>query len=164
MKQVENLSNGLRQGMRSLASGVCIVSGLNADGERAAMTASSVTSVSDEPPSLLVCVNKTARMDHILQNSDYFCVNILSSSHQDVSEVCATPDAGEGRFDVGSWSQHEGTGLHYIDNAPAVFICHKQRLVPHGTHSIYIANVDEVLVSDKKHQHLVYANGRYHYL
>ncbi len=164
MNRVEDLTEGLRQGMRSLASGVCVVSGLKDDGERAAMTASSVTSVSDDPPSLLVCVNKAARMDDVLFHSEYFCVNILSSDHQDVSEICATPETGEERFSVGSWSRHEKNGLHYINNAPAVFICHKQRVVDHGTHSIYIANVDEVLVSDKKHQHLVYADGRYHYL
>lgn len=164
MKQVDDIQQGLRQGMRSLASGVCVVSGLSDEGERCVMTASSITSVSNQPPSLLVCINKSARMDAILKSSKYFCINILSADQQKVSEICATPDIGDERFSVGDWEVHEKTGLHYVHNAPAVFVCEKQNLVEHGTHSIYIGNVCDVLVSSAKQKALVYADGRYHYL
>ncbi|WP_239923644.1 flavin reductase family protein [Agaribacterium haliotis] len=164
MKKVDDLADGLRQGMRRLASGVCVISGFSETLGRAAMTASSVTSVSDEPPSLLVCVNKSAQMDEVLKGSEHFCVNILSSEQQEVSEVCATPELGEERFSVGTWQQYQKSGLYYLQHAPAVFVCAKQKVFEHGTHSIYVANVDEVLVSDLKQQALVYAEGRYHYL
>ncbi len=164
MERVTDLEQGLRQGMRSLASGVCVISGLSEEGERCAMTASSVTSVSNEPPSLLVCVNKSARMDYVLANSSKFCVNVLSAAQQKISEVCATPETGEERFDVGSWSTHEGTGLYYVDHSPAVFVCDKQRAVEYGTHTIYIANIDEVLLGQAGQKALIYAQGGYHYL
>ena len=128
------------------------------------MTASSVTSVSNDPPSLLVCVNKSARMDFILSDSDYFCVNILSSGHQDVSEICATPTKGDERFSVGAWSAHRMHGVHHLEDAPAVFLCKKERAIAHGTHTIYIANLVEALVHPEKQQHLVYADGQYHHI
>ena len=103
-------------------------------------------------------------MQAIMQETQYFCVNILSSAQQQVSEVCATPDLGEERFAVGSWQQHELTGLYYLDHSPAVFVCCKASVLEHGTHSIYVADITEVLVSDIKQEALVYADGRYHYL
>ncbi len=141
-----------------------MISGLSHEGERGAMTASSVTSISDQPPSLLVCVNQAARMDYILRHSDHFCINILSSLQQELSQVCATPDLGEERFEVGQWHQHEARGLHYVKDAPAVFLCEKQQQITHGTHTIYIGNIEEVLVSNEKNPALVYADGRYHHV
>lgn len=164
MNQIVSLADGLRQGMRALASGVCVISGRSSSGERGAMTASSVTSISDSPPSLLVCINKTAAMDAIMRDSERFCVNVLGANNQDVSEICATPDTGEQRFEVGSWNKHEATSIDYIDTAPAVFVCSKQQVVDHGTHSIFIANIEEVLISKEKKPALVYADGQYHYL
>ena len=43
----------------------------------------------------MVCVNKNATMDAVIADSEYFCVNILSSEQQQVSEVCATPELAE---------------------------------------------------------------------
>lgn len=164
MNQVKDLQQGLRLGMRCLASGVSIVSGLSDDGERCAMTASSVTSVSSEPPSLLVCVNRLARMTDVLNNSSQFCINILSAEQKNVSEACATPELGEERFAVGNWNQHSPTGLYYLSDSPAVFVCEKQQAVDHGTHTIYIANISDVYVASGKQTLLVYADGAYHYL
>lgn len=159
-----DLQQGLRQGMRCLASGVCIVTGLGSEGERCAMTASSVTSVSGEPPSLLVCINKSATMDAILESSEHLCVNVLAAAQQDVSEVCATADLGDERFSVGEWEVDQTSGLSYLLNTPAVFLCKKQKVVSYGTHSIYIADICEVLLANEKQKALVYADGGYHHV
>ncbi|WP_370978489.1 flavin reductase family protein [Agaribacterium sp. ZY112] len=164
MKKIDDLAEGLRQGMRHLASGVCIVSAGNNESERAAMTASSLTSVSDDPASLLVCINKSAQIENVLAESAYFSVNILSSEQQTLSDLCATPGLNEERFEQGNWQQHESSGLYILPESPAVFICSVQVSIEHGTHNIYVANVEAAYVSDKKHQALVYADGKYHYL
>lgn len=164
MNVVEDLAQGFRQGMRCLASGVCIVSGVSKQGERSAMTASSVTSVSSEPPSLLVCVNQSARMDFVLSDSESFAINVLSSEQQVISELCATPDKAEERFDQGAWLKDEETGLYYLDDSPAVFICQKQQVIEHGTHSIFIGDISKVLVSESETKALVYSAGAYHYV
>jgi len=158
------LSDALKLGMRNLASGVCVVSTRSSSGERVAMTASSVTSVSDSPASLLVCINREARLDGILSQSDEFSVSVLAEHHKEVSDVCAKPCEGESRFAVGSWCQDARTQLSYLDDALSVFFCDKQQAIAHGTHNIYIANVTKVITSDSEGSPLVYAKGAYHSL
>lgn len=164
LNYIDDIADGLRQGMRCLASGVCVISGVSEDGERAAMTVSSVTSVSDSPASLLVCINQSARMDYILKHSDQFCINILGAEHQSLSEICATPDTAEERFNMGVWQSDGKTGLPYVADAPAVFICSTEQVVAHGTHSVFIGDVQSVRVSPEEQPALVYADGKYHYL
>jgi len=49
-------------------------------------------------------------------------------------------------------------------NTPAVFLCKKQKVVSYGTHSIYIADICEVLLANEKQKALVYADGGYHHV
>ncbi|WP_086934285.1 flavin reductase family protein [Agarilytica rhodophyticola] len=162
MSNEQELSVALKQGMRNLASGVCVISALTEDGERVAMTASSVTSVSDAPPSLLVCVNKAAKMDSALAKTSDFTVNILSKDQQEVSNTCAKPAEGESRFNVGNWSVDKTTGLSYLEDALSVFICEKSQVVPYGTHNIYIGNIRKVHFGSGEPDILVYAKGAYY--
>ncbi|VUD64113.1 NADH:riboflavin 5'-phosphate oxidoreductase [Thalassocella blandensis] len=165
MSQIEeDLAQALRQGMRNLASGVCVITAMTETGERVAMTASSVTSVSDNPPSLLVCINRLARMDGALAKTTGFTVNVLSRDHEDVSNLCAAPAEGDSRFQSGDWLLDEASGLFYLNDALSVFFCQKTQTVPYGTHNIYIGNIEKVKLGDPSAELLVYANGSYHYL
>jgi len=157
-----NLPQALKDGMRFLASGVCVVTAVAENGERAAMTASSVTSVSDDPPSLLVCVNKQAAISTALGQSSAFAVNVLNQNQQSVSVNCATPGEGEKRFTEGNWAIDDVTGLSYLTDALSVFICEKQKVTPYGTHNIFIANVTNVILNRSESPILVYAKGAYH--
>src|SRR5690606_24041106 len=85
----QDLAKAMRDGMRRLPSGVCVVSAQTANSGRFAMTASSVTSVSDQPASLLVCVNRNARIAPVLNLGQKFAINILGQDHQDISVLCA---------------------------------------------------------------------------
>lgn len=163
-QQEEDLAQALRQGMRNLASGVCVITAQTDDGERVAMTASSVTSVSDNPPSLLVCINKQARIDQAMANTDGFAVNVLSKEQEHVSNICAAPSEGDSRFQSGNWVQDEKSELYHLHDALTVFFCRKTQVVPYGTHNIYIGNIEKVLLGDTSSELLVYANGTYHYL
>ncbi|PCK09019.1 MAG: flavin reductase [Alteromonadaceae bacterium] len=160
----QELSSALKQGMRYLASGVCIITAQMPDGERVAMTASSVTSVSDNPPSLLVCVNQQAKLDMALTHTDKFNVNILSRDQEDLSNNCARPSQGDSRFQSGNWVKDSNSDIYYLEDALAVFLCEKKKVVAHGTHNIYIGDIWKVHVSDGSSNILVYANGAYHYL
>ena len=164
MKKAESVSDGLKLGMRQFASGVCVINTTAPDGQRAAMTASSVTSVSNDPPSLLVCVNTAARLDTLLKQSDYFCVNVLSEEQQVASEVCANPEKSDQRFDLAEWQPIAESGLDYLSNSLSVFVCRKQQIIPYGTHSIVLADIEQVMVSETQKSALVYINGGYHKL
>ncbi|MFT7559695.1 MAG: flavin reductase [Flavobacteriales bacterium] len=160
MNIINDLNEGFRLGMRTLAAGVSVISAVNGE-ERAAMTVSSLTSVSDQPPSLLVCVNKATRMDTIIENADRFVVNILASHQQDVSNICARAEAGEQRFETGDWAKDELSGQYYLADALTVFICEKTQTVEYGTHNVVFGNIIEVRRVAEPHQPLIYVNGSY---
>jgi len=154
------LKANLRLGMRRLAAGVCVVS-MQVNGQRYAMTASSVTSVSDEPASLLVCVNKNASMYSLLTMGQPFVVNVLSQSQQLVSNTCAARDTGEGRFSCGDW-QEDDQGLPYLADAQVNFFCRVDNdNYLYGTHQIVIGRLDKALIGPGAVNPLVYVDGGY---
>jgi flavin reductase len=157
----QDLNEGFRIGMRCLASGVSVLSVTSSAGERAAMTVSSVTSVSDNPPSLLVCVNKATRMNSIMKNGEYFCINILSEKQQSISEICASPDMAEERFKTGSWVQDQKSGSFFLEDAPAVFVCKTAKQIDHGTHVIYVGDIAVIRAAPELGKPLIYAHGAY---
>ncbi|MFT6102797.1 MAG: flavin reductase (NADH) [Granulosicoccus sp.] len=154
------LKASLRLGMRRLAAGVCVIS-TQVDGQRYAMTASSVTSVSDEPASLLVCVNKDASMYTLLTMGQPFVVNVLSQSQQAISNICAARDTGDGRFACGDWQQ-DGNDLPYLADAQVNFFCRVDNDdYQYGTHQIVIGRLDKALTTAAEVSPLVYVDGRY---
>jgi flavin reductase len=159
-----DLAQSLRDGMRRLASGVSVLAVKDAELGRIAMTASSVTSVSDNPPSLLVCVNTRNTMATGMQRNLHFSVNVLSAAQCAVSNLCAGGAQGEERFLEGDWRADEETGVPYLDDAEAVFICQKEQVVRHGTHDIFIGNIKHVLTNSGPVNPLIYLNGGYHQL
>lgn len=160
----EELSARLKKGMRRLASGVSIITAQGANDKRIAMTVSSVTSVSDSPASLLVCVNKSATMASALKMGDVFAVNVLNQSHEPISNACATPEVGDSRFALGQWSRDDSSGVYFLADAPAVFFCVVKQIVEYGTHHIYIGDLLDANTHDSEYPLLGYANGGYHYL
>lgn len=159
-----DLAQALRDGMRRLASGVSVVAVNDLTIGRLAMTASSVTSVSDNPPSLLVCVNTINTMATSMQRSAYFSVNVLSASQDAISTLCAGAGQGEERFVEGDWRTDSETDLPYLNDAEAVFICQKEQVIRHGTHDIFIGNIQRVYTSSGPVNPLIYLNGGYHRL
>jgi len=148
-------------GMRRFVSGVTILTANNRLGERFAMTATSVTSVSGEPQSMLACVNQQARLNQAMKETEFFCINLLSPKHKQLSVNCATPDSGVDRFEHGNWHCHEKTGVFYLADAQAVFFCEKKLVQRHGTHDIFIGDVLETHVANESISILAYMNCDY---
>lgn len=159
--QNNNLAASMKLGMRRLASGVCVLSTSLADNERFAMTVSSVTSVSDSPASLLVCINQAvSQQAHLSTPGAQFAVNVLSYDHQEVSNVCAGRDSVQNRFEVGNWVEDE-TGVPLLADALAVFLCKTDNVITYGTHKIVIGAISNVIVNDTDVTPLLYADGSY---
>ncbi|MFT6221838.1 MAG: flavin reductase (DIM6/NTAB) family NADH-FMN oxidoreductase RutF [Candidatus Endobugula sp.] len=157
---IPELKESLRLGMRRLAAGVCVIS-TQVGGQRYAMTASSVTSVSDEPASLLVCVNQEASMYSLLAMGQPFVINVLSQAQQSVSNICAARDTGEERFSCGDW-QNDDNGMPYLADAQVNFFCRVDNDdYRYGTHQIVIGCLEKAIVSDDAVNPLVYVNGAY---
>jgi flavin reductase (DIM6/NTAB) family NADH-FMN oxidoreductase RutF len=157
--QNTSVSDAMRLGMRRLASGVCVISA-RIDGENFGMTASSVTSVSDNPPSLLVCINKmVSQQEYFSKRGSIFSVNILGAGHEAISNLCAGREPGRDRFSIGDWQQDKSSP--YLKDAQAVFFCETDMLISYGTHQIVIAHIKNVTVGGVAFAPLVYADGEY---
>lgn len=153
------VSDAMRLGMRRLASGVCVISARIGD-EDFAMTASSVTSVSDNPASLLVCINKlVSKQEYFSTQGSLFAVNILGESHESVSNLCAGRAPGKSRFSLGDWRHDQPSP--YIGDAQAVFFCETDMFISYGTHQIVIAHIKRVNVGTTAFAPLLYADGGY---
>jgi flavin reductase (DIM6/NTAB) family NADH-FMN oxidoreductase RutF len=125
--------------LRTVASTVTIVTTGALDAHPHAMTATSFTSVSVEPATLLVCVNRNARMHAALQAQPFFCVNALRPHHQPLAVACSTPGS-TARFAPGVWERGVD-GLPYLPDAQAVFFCRKIDQIEIGSHSILLGEV-----------------------
>jgi flavin reductase (DIM6/NTAB) family NADH-FMN oxidoreductase RutF len=155
-------AEGLRAGMRRLAASVCVITAVDSSGQRQAMTATSVTSVSDAPASLLVCVNAQSSLHDTLVGGGAFAVNVLSAHHADISVLCANGTAGENRFSIGDWDSAHG--LPWLRDAQAVFFCDSAAQMTHGTHLIVVGNVRALRVQQQPVNPLLYADGQYRQL
>ena len=157
------LATAMKLGMRRLVSGVSVITALSPDGEKFAMTASSVTSLSPTPPSLLVCINREARLASILAPGLGFAVNVLKSSHQDIAQICSSGEQAGERFNHPLWRQ-DALGAPYVEDAEVVFQCEVAQLVTYGTHIVVIGNIHSVSVPNEDASPLLYAHGRYNRL
>ena len=92
-----------KSGMRRLAAGVCLVTATDRDGLRQGLVATSVISVTVEPPSLLVCVNKAASCHDPIANSGAFCVNLLADADDEVARRFGSSAARDSRFADRQW-------------------------------------------------------------
>jgi len=157
--ETKSISDEMRRGMRRLAAGVCVISA-RIDGQNFAMTASSVTSVSDNPASLLVCINKmVSQQEYFSKQGSVFAVNVLGDGHQPVSNLCAGREPGRDRFSLGNWLLDDSSP--YLADAQAVFFCETDMLISYGTHQIVIAHIKRVEMGDEAFSPLLYADGSY---
>jgi len=124
--------------MGHFATGVTIVTTTN-DGEVRGMTANSVTSVSLEPLSVLVCVNREALTYRVLEAGQVFCVNILSDQQEALSRACARPDTPEAKLEGVAYHTGE-TGAPILEGALAYLDCKFSASFEFGTHTIYIGD------------------------
>ncbi|MGA1761935.1 MAG: flavin reductase family protein [Gammaproteobacteria bacterium] len=145
------------ESMRNLAASVSIVSAQSQQKKNFAMTVSSVTSLSVDPPSLLVCVNKEASIHNILKIGSQFAVNILTKDHIEIANVCSSKDKEDQRFHFDNW---ELDNPPYIQDAQANIFCKVDKVFDYHTHSIVVGSVKSVL-NKKSFNTLMYANGGY---
>jgi flavin reductase len=107
------------------------------------MTANSFTSVSLEPPMILVCVNRRAAIHHAVLESGSFTVSVLSAGQEYVARHFANRSRprGDSEFDVVNWSPAPNTGAPVIDGALAWLECGLTAVYGGGDHSIFLGSV-----------------------
>ncbi len=131
-----------RDAMSRLGAAVNVVTTDGPHG-RHGFTASAVCSVTDDPPTILVCVNRDNDSHDALRDNGVLCVNTLTPDQQPLSPVFAGMADGAPRFDSGVWGVME-TGAPVLSDAAASFDCRITHLVEVGTHSVFFAEVAAV--------------------
>jgi flavin reductase (DIM6/NTAB) family NADH-FMN oxidoreductase RutF len=146
-----------RQAMRRFPAAVTVVT-TRWQGTDCGMTATAVTSLSMEPPSLLVCVNRTSGFHGNIEGSDVFCVNVLREGQHQISTNFGGAKPAEERFSEGDW--REARGLLYLADAQSVIFCRKTAAFAHTTHSIVVGEATHLMLHETVAP-LLYMDGRY---
>lgn len=122
------------------ASGVTVVTTKSEHLGILGMTATSFSSVSLDPPQILVCIADTAETGEGIQESRYFAVNILSSVQESVSNQFAGGASMEDRFSAVSWKKGV-SGSPVLNDSLVSIECKVMQQVRAGTHWIIIGEV-----------------------
>lgn len=150
----------LRLTMRQAVSSVAIVT---TDGHagRAGVTVSSFTSLSLDPPSVLVCVHGASRALPVLIANGVFAVSLLGEDQERIARAFAgqLPELRDDRFRVAGW-QVLTSGAPMAEGASAGFDCRLSKQIAFGTHQILIGEVLGTMTRPK--QPLVYFDQRFH--
>ena len=137
--------NDLRRVMGHFATGVTVVTTRDRLGKHFGLTANSVTSVSLEPPLILVCVDKAADCYACFDESKAFAVNILSEEQQELSRRFATK--GAGKFE-GVKYREAATGCAILDDGVGYLDCRVVLSYEGGDHTIYLGEVQAAEASE----------------
>ncbi|MGB3611732.1 MAG: flavin reductase [Cellvibrio sp.] len=148
-----------RNAMSLLTSAVSVVTTTGSCG-RYGFTASAVCSVTDTPPTLLVCMNKSSYLHARFVENKVLAVNVLGGPHQEISNVFASKLDAEERFKHGSWTELK-TGAPVLTDSLVTFDCQLEQVQTVGTHDILICRV-VAIKQNQGEQGLAYFNRAYH--
>ena len=148
-------ASAFRNLLGRFATGVTVVTAAGADGVQQGMTVSAFSSLSLEPPLVLMCIDKAATMFEILTTCEKFTVNILSEHQEEIARRFATTET----------TKFEGVGYSLVDDDAVLddVLAHAQctrvNSVEAGDHTIVIGEVRSASVRDGTH--LLYFRGGY---
>jgi flavin reductase len=153
-----SLAADFKAAMRRLAAMVTIVT-TEKGGIRYGMTATAVTSLSAEPPSLLACINRSASMHPFLRPDSRVCVNLLSSEHRALSDAFSGGMEPARRFETGSWMS-DGAQTPYLADSTASLFGMIDHVFEYGSHSIIVVKIGQIKIGPGADP-LIYHDGRY---
>lgn len=137
-----SLADDFRNAMRRLATTVTIVTALD-DGRPVGMAATAVTSLSTEPPALLVCVNRNASMHPSLAIGKPISINLLTPDHTELTFAFGGKVAPAERFGHGDWVLDD-SGVPCLADAQASLSCTIDAIFDYATHSIVVGKVNQI--------------------
>ncbi len=147
----------LRDAMGCFATGVTIITAHGVDGKPIGLTANSFTSVSLDPPLLLVCIANNAGSAETLRSVESFAVNVLQIGQQPVSNLFA--GKGEDRFAGTRWEVGE-YGAPILPSSLGIFECKRHALHEAGDHFLLVGQVEKASFEPRRDP-LLYFRGKY---
>jgi flavin reductase (DIM6/NTAB) family NADH-FMN oxidoreductase RutF len=149
-----------RLGMRRLPAAVTLVT-CKHEGHYFGLTATAVTSLSAEPPSLLTCVNREASAHRAMLESKAFAINVLPHDKVILARLFASRGADDRaqRFSTDKWIELT-TGAPILNDVIVGFDCTLDQAIVYASHSILIGQVQDIRIGDI-HKHLMYLEGEF---
>jgi flavin reductase (DIM6/NTAB) family NADH-FMN oxidoreductase RutF len=133
-------ANDFRDAMRNLTGGVSLITIPGIDGEPQGMLATAVSSVTDSPPTVLVCIRKLAAIHDALITGGTFCVNFLAEHHLDLAQRFSSPEARQTRFQHNKWMMlHSESPV--LEDALSSLDCSLEEIVEVGSHNVIFGRV-----------------------
>lgn len=147
--------------MARLGAAVNVVTTVDGTGP-CGLTASAVCSVTDDPPTLLLCINRDSDMNEAFKSSKVLCVNTLGAAQEHLSPIFAsmTGATQSERFAQGEWTTL-ATGAPVLQGAVVSFDCRITQSTEVGTHTVFFCEV-EALQSSGETAGLIYFGRAYH--
>lgn len=152
----------LRGAMGRFATGVTVITARDGAGTPVGTTVSAVTSLSLDPPLLLVCLDRKSQTLGAVRDHQAFAVNVLGAQHQDVSNAFAK-SGNHAAWDALSHTAG-ATGSPLLDGAHVALDCRLDRISDGGDHEILIGRVVGLHHPDEDSEPLLYYGGKYHAL
>jgi flavin reductase (DIM6/NTAB) family NADH-FMN oxidoreductase RutF len=149
-----------RASMRATAASVSLVTSTDAVGGFHGMAATSWVSISMDPPSMLVTINRSASVHAVISSSGRYCLNLMRDSHSDILERFSRSDMRHVRFDAENW--HLSTsGLPVLCDALASQLCTVMDSFDYGTHTVFVGRIDDVILPEisGRMSPLIWTNG-----
>jgi flavin reductase (DIM6/NTAB) family NADH-FMN oxidoreductase RutF len=137
------LRDDMLMAMRRMARSVAVISCRHGE-RRYSMSVTAVDSLSADPPSLLICINRNAS---------------LAADHRDIAVDCSGRLKGEERFTSGEW-EDDVLGVPCLRDAQANLVCRQDGRFDYGTHAVFIGRLREVRLAGEVSP-LVYVDGAY---
>lgn len=153
-------ANQFKSALKLWASGVTVVTTADAEGPRG-MTATSFSSVSLDPPQILVCLNQATDTGAVVLAQGRFAVNVLAADQVEVSNQFAGGASQAERFAAVPWSAGDN-GVPLLDQALTSLECRVVQAVAAGSHWVVIGAVERVVCHGG--EPLLYYNSGYRLL
>lgn len=142
----------LRPAFLDAMSRVCGAANLittNGPSGKGGFVATAMCSVTDTPPTLLVCMNRSSQQSNLFLDNGQFCVNVLSHEDRSLAEAFAgkVKDMGE-RYELAGWQQF-ASGNSGVIGALAAIDCRLSSHQQVGSHNVLFGEVMDVFLSDQ---------------
>jgi len=156
---MSDVKDQLKLSLRKFPAAVTVISLRQKNGEFCGITATAVTVMTLQPPTLISCINSESLFAGALAQASHFCINVLKQEQEAVSAACAGAIPQKDREAIGHWVSGV-EGVPVLSDAQANFICRKQDINLHGTHLLVFGEVLEARAADVLAP-LLYADQKY---
>jgi flavin reductase (DIM6/NTAB) family NADH-FMN oxidoreductase RutF len=146
-----DLATRLKTVLRGMPGPVAIVTTRDTQtGQPAGLAASAIIPVSMAPPSMLVCVNRSASAHAVIEASGQFCINLIGARQTALANAFSSSALRHQRFNSEDWDENHG--LPHLPAAPASLFCVVRTTLLFGTHEAFIGEVFDITVNGAEQQ------------